>query len=200
MEKVLKNFYKSTVITSILLFIFGLLLIFKSEIALFTISYVVGTVLIAIGIMGFIEYFTYKTSLASFYIIYGVISIILGVVIILKPDIIANMIPIVIGLGIIINSVIKLRYSLDLKQYGSDKWFLVMIAAIISTFCGVIITFNPFAGAVIITKMIGVFICVYSIIDIISMRNLKKDVKDIKDTIASPIYEGNAKEKKKKRG
>lgn len=204
MEIFIRKSYKSGIVSSIILFIFGLLLLLKSEETIVTISYVVGSVIIAMGALAFINYFTGKDN-KVLGIAYGIISVVLGVVIISNPVAIASIIPIIIGIGIILNSAMKLQYALELKKLSSEMWKTTFIVALISTICGVIILFNPFQGAVLITQVIGIFLILYSIIDIICSFKINKDLKvDIETPntkqVEVSVYEAEVvKEKKSKK-
>ena len=51
MENLMKRFFRSSIISSIILIALGLLLIFQSEATIMMISYVIGGILIAIGVL-----------------------------------------------------------------------------------------------------------------------------------------------------
>ena len=175
----MKNFFKSTLITSILLLVLGLLLIFESENTITTISYIIGAILVAAGTFAFIRYMRNNKNgfeISELDILYGVVSIILGVLVIKNPHVIASIIPIILGIAIIISSAMKIQYAIDLKNNNNDLWKTTLVIAIISTVCGVALLFNPFAGAVFIMRIVGIFIVVYSILDIVSTFIIKKNV------------------------
>ena len=46
--------------------------------------------------------------------------------------------------------------------------------AIICLVCGVVILFNPFTSAVVVTKIIGLFMIIYAVLDIINSLILRK--------------------------
>ena len=54
----MKNLLKSSIVTSILLLVLGILLVFESEATIFTISYIVGAILICAGAFALIRFFT----------------------------------------------------------------------------------------------------------------------------------------------
>ena len=56
MDSLLKKFFASSLLTSITLLLLGLLLIFQSEVTIITISYIIGAILIALGILGIIKF------------------------------------------------------------------------------------------------------------------------------------------------
>lgn len=201
MEKVLKAFYKSSMVTSIILFILGILLIFESEATILSISYIIGGCLVAAGLTAIINFFRrkMKDSFQELNIVYGVVTTIAGILVITNPYAIGSFIPIVIGIGIIINSAMKLQYAFELRSIQNSMWKATMIVSIISTLCGVILLFNPFAGAVILTKIIGGFIIVYALLDIFSTYTIKKNVVEIKKVIEEDVMEAEVVEEKSKK-
>lgn len=191
MDSLLKKFFASSLLTSITLLLLGLLLIFQSEVTIITISYIIGAILIALGILGIIKFIRslnndYKEELN---IVYGVVTIILGILVIKNPHAIASVLPIVIGIGIVINSATKLQYAFELKAINNSLWKSTLIISIISTIFGVILLFNPFKGAVFITKIIGILIALYAILDIISTFSIRNNVIEINKTIEKSVVD-----------
>ena len=160
MDKLFKKFFRSSMITSLVLVAFGIMLIMKSEATIITISYVIGGILVALGVLAVIKFIqgTNKESKNELDIVYGVVTIILGVLIITHPQAIASFIPLVLGVAIVISSSTKLQYAFELKANNNSLWKATMIVSIISTLCGVLLLFNPFKGAVLFTQIVGGFI------------------------------------------
>ena len=198
MDKLMKKFFRSSLVSSITLFVLGILIIFKSEVTIIAISYLVGGVLIALGAFAIIQFIknieiSGKNDLD---ILYGVVTIILGLLIVKNPKLIASVLPIIIGAAIIINSSTKLQYAFELKKENNQQWKTTMIISIISVICGVILLFNPFKGAVIITQTIGIFIIIYAVLDIVSTYIIKKNAKYIHDAISAENKEATIIEEK----
>lgn len=190
MEKFMKKFLRSSIITSIILIILGLLLIYKSENTIMTISYVIGGVLIAIGVLALIRYIKNGESPAlrnELDIVYGIVTVVFGIIIIKNYQVIASIIPAVIGVAIIISSAGKLNYAFQLKAEQNRLWKTTMLVSIISTLCGVILLFNPFKAAIGIMKIIGIFIIIYAVLDIISTLAIKSSVTKIKKAMEETI-------------
>ena len=185
----MKTFFKSSICASIILMILGLLLIFQSEVTITTISYIIGAALIALGVLALIRFIKSAKNITEMNfnldIIYGLVTVILGIVIITNPKAIASILPIVLGIAIVINSASKLQYAFILKNDNNDMWKTTMTIAIVSAICGVVLLFNPFAGAVLIMKIVGIFIVVYSVLDIVSTVIIKKNVDEFKTVIDS---------------
>ncbi len=181
LQKLMKSFYKSSVTTSVTLLVIGLLLFFKSAEAITILSYIIGTILAILGLVAVIIFFKESSSniLNDLNIVYGVVTIILGVLIIRNPSVIATFIPFIVGIIILINSAIKLTYALEAKNNEDEIWKSSLIMAIISAVCGIIILFNPFETSVAVFKIIGAFIVLYSVLDIIYMFEIKKEFKEV---------------------
>ena len=208
MEKLMKQFVKSSIITSTILVILGILLVFQSETTVMTISYIIGGILVAAGALALIRYVRnaqgpeFRNELD---IIYGIVTIIFGIIVIKSYQAVASIIPIVIGIGIIISSAGKLNYAFQLKASQNELWKTTMVISIISTICGIILLFNPFKAALGIMKIIGIFIIIYAILDLISTIAIKSSVvrihKAVEETIADAevVSESDTKEKKPKK-
>lgn len=189
METLMKRFFRSSLISSITLLIIGILLILQSEITIITISYIIGTLLIALGAIAIIKFIKNINNIAreDLDIVYGTVTIILGVIVIYNPEAIASIIPIIIGIGIVISSATKLQYAIELKDNLNGQWKTTLIFSIVSAICGVVLICNPFKGAVIIMQIIGGVIVAYSILDIISTITIKKNVSAIHQAIDGTI-------------
>ncbi len=190
MERFMKKFLRSSIITSAILIILGLLLIYKSENTIMTISYIIGGILIAIGVLALIRYVRNGESPAlrnELDIVYGIVTVIFGIVIIKNYHAIASIIPAVIGIAIIISSAGKLNYAFQLKSDENRLWKTTMVISIISTLCGVILLFNPFKAAIGIMKIIGIFIIIYAVLDIISTLAIKSSVTKIRKAMEETI-------------
>lgn len=194
----MKKFFRSSILTSVLLMVLGGLLIFKSEATIITISYVVGGCLIALGVLALIRYVqdTKNNNATELDIVYGIVTMVLGILVISNPKTLASIIPFILGVCIVVSSSTKLQYAMELKKENNELWLMTMIVAIFSTICGVVLIFNPFKGAQVITKTIGIFIIIYSILDIISTITIRRNVMSIKSAIKETVTDAIVVEEK----
>lgn len=191
MENLMKKFFRSSLITSIVLIALGFLLVFQSDAVIYSISYVIGGILIAIGVLAVIKFIqnTNNAQKSELDIVYGIVSVILGIVVIKNPEAIASIIPIILGISIIISSATKLQYSIELRANGNSLWKTAMIISIISTLCGIVLLFNPFKAISSFTKIVGIFIIIYAVLDMISTFTIKRNVKAFQKTLEEGIVE-----------
>ena len=109
----IKKVLLPSLIRSIILFVLGLLLFFKSEVTLMSISYIIGGVLFALGVMAIVRFMTRENNdvFTQLNIVYGVICILGGVFFIKEPELIGSLMPIFLGIAIIINSSLKIQQA-----------------------------------------------------------------------------------------
>ena len=191
MKNIINKIFKSSILGALSLVVLGILLIFESEATIVTISYVIGAILVAIGVLALLKFYkeVKENDDTGMDLVYGITSVVLGIVVISNPKAIASVIPIVMGLIIILNSGTKLQYSIELKRNNNNLWKSTMILSLISTTCGVLLIFNPFKGAAFLTKLIGFLILLYAVLDIVSTITIKSTVRKIKTAINDGIEE-----------
>lgn len=199
MSDLMSKFFRSSILGSLGMVTLGILLIFYSEVTIVSISYIIGAILIAIGVLAFLRYFRAysKASKNELDIVYGIVCVILGIIVITNPEGIASIIPIVVAVIIIVNSATKLQYSLELKKSDNELWKSTMVISLISLLCGVLLIFNPFKGAVMFTRIVGILILIYGLLDLLSTISIKRSVKQIQDAIEE-IVEAEVVEEKEK--
>lgn len=89
---------------------------------------------------------------------------IFGLIILIKPEIIASIIPLLLGIWMLINGVTKLSYSLTINKLSNAT--VSIIGSILIIILGILLIFNPFAGAKSLVQIIGISFIVYSVIDL----------------------------------
>ena len=164
-EKVLKKTRYTSIITSLVLGILGLVMFMYSEATLKIIAYVLGAILMLTGIIKIIGYFTEKGSydLFNYELVYGIISILFGLVVATHTETLESLIGIILGVWIIYSSLMRFGLSLKLKAFEAKSWIAMLIVAVLMMICGIYIMFTPD----IIIATLGLIILAYSIMDII---------------------------------
>lgn len=207
MSNIVTKFIKSSLFSSIGLAILGVLLFLESELTIVTISYVIGAVLVAVGAIALINYVNdlHKDTKNELNIVYGIGMGILGIIVISNPKGVASIIPFILGIIIVLNSSAKIEYSLELKKKDNKLWTSTMILSVVALLCGILLIFNPFEGATFITKVVGVILFIYAIIDITSTLRLRKTIKNIQKVLEdnkikdAEVIEDNTSDKKKRK-
>ncbi len=177
MKDMLKKVFTLSIFSSILFIVIGLLLLFKPGDTLKTISYIIGGLILIFGVFGIARFTKSEKKGLNFDLIYGILSLVAGLIIICNPKALISIIPIILGIWIVINSAIKVQYSFYMKMDGNNRWKVTLTMSLITLICGITLLFNPFKTAEIVSQVIGLFIIIYAIIDLIESFMMKDKIK-----------------------
>lgn len=192
MEEIKKSFNKiwyGEFASSILFAIIGILLIVWPEQIIKMISTIIGIAIIILGIFGIIRYFRNNERTFNFDLMYGIICVIAGALIVTNTKVVASFLPVIIGIWMIGNSVIKIQYAMTLKDYNSNNWLTIMIVSVLTLACGILFVFNPFKGATLLTQTLGIALFAYAVVDIVNSCILKKNMKKFSKQVKEEIKE-----------
>lgn len=166
-KEYIKKYNRSSIITSILMIIVAILLIVKPIKAMEWIIIFLSAIIIIDGIFDFINYFKSdkETKLYSFGLIEGLLEVLAGILVILNKDVLIAFLPLILGSWIILKNIIKIQLAINLKQFCSD-WYLLLIFAILSLLFGILIILNPFS-VITITLLSGIFLLITEIFNLI---------------------------------
>lgn len=180
MEVRIRKMNITSIIFSIIFILIGTFLLARPEDAIHLVSYALGIILIVWGVISVITFFTDKESqnYLDFGFIVGVFVLIFGIIILVKPDTIASIIPLLLGIWMLINGVTKLSYSLTLNNNKSALSSIII--SLIIVLLGILLIINPFQGAKKIVQILGISILVYSILDLIECFSIKRVMKKVK--------------------
>lgn len=178
----LKKVFNISIISSVLLFLFGLVLAVNAEGFIKSITVAIGVVLLLIGVFPVIDYFRYrKDGLgASVGLISGIFSIVCGLMLLINEDLLMILIPVFIGVWMIINGINKIQVSFEIKDLGEKSWIITFIYSILIMVLGGYFIVNPISGATTVTSFIGIVLCIYAVLDIIDCIIIKVKVKSFK--------------------
>lgn len=152
-------------------------MIIHPEISLNIIAYSISLIFIILGV--YLLLLDKKNIFLIDTLLTGILMIVLGVIIMIYPKSFSLLIPIVLGIWVITDSIFKIRLSISLKEVKDTPWILLFILSIISLVCGIIFIIHPLASSSIITSIFGALIIIYSVSDIIDMLMFKKYLNDI---------------------
>ena len=180
----IKKIYNISLISSILLFVFGLLMAINSEAFLKTMTIILGVILIIIGVFPIFEYYRTKGSLgAGIGLISGIFSVVCGLMFLFNEDMLMILVPVFIGVWMIINGINKIQLALQLRDDNENTWIITFVYSIIIVILGGFFIIKPVSGANIVATTIGIILCIYAIFDIVDCILIKIKVKKIVDEV-----------------
>lgn len=177
MKKIFNKFILISIASSVLFLVVGFLLMFYPQVSMRVISYMIAALFIIIGL---ILVYNYKGAiLLTNFLTAGTLSILLGTILLIYPQSLEVIIPIIVGVWMIITSVMSIQISISLKKIKYSGWIVTMLLSIMSIVCGLLIIINPQTGAEALTTFFGVMLVIYSVTDIMNIIVFKANVKSI---------------------
>lgn len=132
-------------VTSSLLLIFGVaILIFRPSDSLLRI--LTGACFLLIGVtklLGFFSNDLYKLAF-QFDLALGFLTLIVGCVLLIRSGILLQTTASIAGIYVVVDGLFKIQTAFDAKKFGMNKWFTILVAAILVDVVGVLTLFDPF--------------------------------------------------------
>ena len=169
------NFTTSSIVASVVNIIIGVLVFIFSEQIGTLIGYIAGLIFIYTGILAIYKFIKRDgAKLYSLNIIFGILSVILGVVIIFVPTSVISYINIIFGIFLIILGGNKVTYGIWFKIGDDASWSITLVSGIMLILFGVLLIANPFESFLTATKLVGIFLILYNVLDITTSIMLRK--------------------------
>lgn len=171
----------SDIVVSIIMFGIGLFLLMYGQATLDTIVVVLGVSLILYGVFNIGTYFRYRLANNPITnLVYGVISTIFGIVLVIDPGVISRIIAFIVGAIILFISIPSLIDGIKNKDKVNTISIGLSIAGIV---IGVLCLIGKLLPTEILCKFLGLMLIIYSIVNFINTvllnQGLKKDIKII---------------------
>jgi len=173
----IKKIMNKNIIISIIVFLVGLILFLKPDATIKSITIIIGILLIIIGSGPILELVRSKEKKLSFSIAPSIILFVIAFILFFKPELLISIIPILIGVALVMSSAFRLQNIYNIKKVNGVFNIWTLIITLIILVLGLLLIINPFGGVITATKLIGIFLMVYSILDIIDNIILKRIVK-----------------------
>ena len=189
MKEAFNNATNSIIISSILALIVGIIMIAFPDMSIKTIGIIAAIYVIIHGIALIVldikasQYYLPFDGLFS-----GIVSILVGILLLCRPAIVPVIFTIAIGVWMIISSVNYIKIALKLTKTDLP-WLFILILGILDLIAGIVMIFNPFEATISLALFAGIMIVIHSVINIVDMIIIKKDVKDITKELEKKVKE-----------
>lgn len=142
--------------SAILCFV-GILFMARPHISAIAMGYILGAALVIFGIAKMAGYFARDLYRLAFQydLETGIILLILGIIILIFPGMMMNIISIALGVLILADGLFKIRIALDARRFGIERWWLTVVLAAVAIALGVVLVFLSARGATFLTVLLG---------------------------------------------
>ena len=163
-----KNAY--TVMT-ICLIALGAALLFAPQLGLRTLCVVYGVFLIVYGVTNLFQ-LAFQFDLAL-----GIVSIVLGIIIIKKTEYIIEILSTAIGIFMLVDGAFKIQTAVEAKRFGIERWWLILVMSFVVAFVGILLLVTPFETAGMIVRLIGLNLSLDGILNLFVVRNTVETIR-----------------------
>lgn len=179
MERFLKKIKTNVVVSSMLCVILGLVLVLRPGLSMRIVCTAVGVVLVLSGVMRMIDFFAARDG--SLYsqanLIFGIVLAVVGVWIVVKPDKVMAIIPIIVGIVIVIHGLHNLQQAIRLCQDKYERWWVALLLGVLTVGFGVLLICRPFTAIDTVVMMIGFFLIYDGISNVWIVSRIYKNAK-----------------------
>lgn len=155
MKETLKRIKADAIVSALLCIGLGVVIFAWPETTIDIFCKVIAAALMVMGAVYLVSYFIARL-IHPFSGILGLLVLLVGVWIFLKPESVVSLIPIVIGVILAIHGIQDLKLAIESKGHGYEKWWTMLIIALISLGLGVVCISNAFGLVKVATKIIGI--------------------------------------------
>lgn len=138
-----RNTASFVIISSLAYLVLGFIMIIFPDKISSVLCYTLGIVLTIYGLFNIISFFTNKETNMYLELIVGVVATAFGIFTLFSPSIIVNIIFVTIGIIIIIDSLMDIKHSFQLKALGMKRWWICLIVSIAVILLGLSTIFFP---------------------------------------------------------
>lgn len=148
---------------SVLLSALGLALLIWPDTAGAVVCTLLGAAAISCGAVKVVGYFSndlYRLAF-QFDLGAGILTIVVGLLLLLRPWDVLSLIPVVVGLLILADSALRLQTAIDAKHFGMKKWWIILFLSLCGALLGAVLLLRPFQSARALIRLMGLTLAVY---------------------------------------
>lgn len=147
----------SFLVASILYVILGLVLLIWPGVSATVFCWAFGSLLLAYGAVTILTFFFRDSRAGSFVfeLLLGIVAAALGLLVLLRPVVVASVLPVIVGLFILVDGLVNLKRALELRSMMYERWIVPLVLSLISVGLGLLVLFHPFLAAEALVMVIG---------------------------------------------
>lgn len=178
--KKVKNLYS---LLAVCLVVLGLLLLDCPGMAVEVLYKISGIVLILLGIVKIMGYFSKDLFQLAFQfdLAMGIICGVFGIVLIMQTKRMMEIITVGLGLVMVTDALLRMQTTIDAKKFGMKKWWILLAISISVAIIGILLLFIPSHGTKIMIRLVGFNLCIDGILNFVFVQSTVKTIRRKKE-------------------
>lgn len=180
MKELLNKWKADVLISAVLCIIAGAAVMIWPAAVTLVLGRVIGSVLVLMGLTHGFSYLQDREAgrlgLAS-----GAVIFALGVLILLRPSLVAQMVAVVVGVILIMHGMEDMQMGIESKRYGDSSWWLCMLFSSFTIVFGIFVIWKYFQVAEVAAWLLGLALVFDGVSDLIVAYKVIRAVKRMKE-------------------
>lgn len=184
MSNPMKKIKTNSLITAFLYTALGAVLLLWPEISAGILSTSLEVVLVVCGVMDIGISLTNRKGggnlYAGYHLLMGIVLIVVGMWIGVQPELIAVVIPRIVGILICVHGLADIGDAVTLRRSGYTRWSAALVLGILTAAAGAVLIYDPFDVFTTVVRMIGLFLLYDGISDLWITSRVSKTLRQVK--------------------
>lgn len=187
MENFFKRIKANYMVSAALLTLFGLILLIWPKTSTTVLCIALGCVLIICGAIRLAVFLANRDGslYSSMNLLSGIVLLAVGMWIVVKPEGIMFVVPIVIGVVVIFHGVHDFGQAVNLYKADYGKWWIALLLGVITAGLGILLLVNPFEAIETVVRVVGICLMYDGISDMWIVSRVSKTIKQARQDLAA---------------
>lgn len=167
------------ILLSVALCVLGGVLIAVPDFSAALLCRLVGVTMLLFGAVKIIGYCSKDLYRLAFQydLAFGILLIALGGILLFRPDTMVQIICIIMGVCVLADALLKIQISIDSKAFGLEKWWLILVAAILTGVAGFLLVLRPMESARAVMILLGVTLITEGLLNLTTILTAVKIIR-----------------------
>lgn len=126
-----------------------------------------GVILILLGIVKMIGYFSKDLFQLAFQFDFaiGVIFDVIGIFLLFQTDRMMEIATVCIGIIMLVDALLRIQTTMDAKRFGVKKWWVLLLISLTAAVIGVLLLLMPRKGTAMLIQLVGLNLCINGVLN-----------------------------------
>ena len=170
----LKSIRNSLILSSLLYIALGVVLLVMPELSLGFACLLIGGAVLVYGVVRLVAYLRGGENADKLDLVLGILLILLGLCLLIWIRLLLALVPMVLGIYILVDSLGSIKRSLDMKALGFSRWWISCLVAAALAVCGLVMVLNPFGTIEGLVMFVGLGFLVDGVTTLVNPNLLER--------------------------
>ena len=180
------------IVTSVLLCLFGILLIAWPTVSVQWIAVCCGVLMLLFGVAKLCGYFSRDLYRLAFQydLAFGILLLVLGTIVLTHTESAIAFLCVLSGLFTLCDGLLKIQTALEARRFGISQWGGILIGAVLTGALGAVLVFRPGFGAELLVVWLGITLLAEGLLSFLTVITAVRIIRhQQKDVIEGTCYE-----------